>query len=107
MDCFVLPSDKTSGELLQHKPNQALDFRDKVEPGLFAALDELLARMPPDASIPEGEERMVIGRRRDEKTVHYYRFSGCDNYTATSPAVRIWALVDMVFQKRLREGRIP
>jgi len=107
MDCFVIPSDETSGELVHFKPNQAIDFRDKFEPGLFVALDELLAVMPPDASVPDGEARMVIGRRRDEKTVHYYTFSGRDTYPPASPAVRIWELVEMVFQKRLSEGRAP
>jgi hypothetical protein len=102
MDCFVLPSDEHNGELVNFAPNQALDFRGKIEPGLFAALYGMLGDIAPEAGIPKTETRMVIGRLKDEKW-SYYHFASSDRYQSAVPEAEIWRLIDEVFRKRLQE----
>ena len=106
MHCIVLPSDETNGELVHHNPNQILNFRDKVEAGLFAALDGLLDRIVTEADIPKADIRMVIGRLKDE-TRSYFRFAAADRYLPTAAETEVWTLVDAVFRRRLQErGKI-
>ncbi len=103
MDCFVIPSDEHSGELVHFAPNQALDFRGKIEPGLFEALYGLLGGIAPEADVPKTEIRMVVGRLKDEKW-SYYNFAARDSYQPPAPEAEIWRLIDAVFRKRLHEG---
>jgi len=102
MDCIVLPSDETNGELVHHNPNQILDFRGKVELGLFAALDGLLDRIVPEAAIPKADIRMTIGRRNDEAT-SFFHFGAASRYPPTVPEAEVWILVNAVFKNRLQE----
>jgi hypothetical protein len=102
MDCFVVPSNETNGELVHFDPNLILDFRDKIEPGFFWALDDLLARIVPEADVPKADLRMVIGRLRDETRACFY-FAAPDKYPTTAPEAEVWTLVDTVFMRRLME----
>ena len=97
-----MPSDETNGELVHHNPNEILDFRDKVEAGVFAAMDGLLDRIVPEADIPKADIRMVIGRLKDETRSHF-RFAAADRYLPTAAETEVWTLVDAVFRKRLQE----
>jgi len=102
MDCFVLPSDEMFGELAHYKRKLNFGFKEKIEPGLFAALFSLLDHIAPGADIPAADAGMVIGRLRDEKW-SYYNFTAPDRYQPTVPEAEIWRLIDSVFKKRLQE----
>ena len=101
MDCFVLPNDEASGELVHFGPNQCRDFRSELEPGFFAALDGLLSRLTPSAERTTSETKMVIGRLRDTDT-QFFKFVSAANYTARSQESEIWSLVDAFYRKRLQ-----
>lgn len=103
MDCFVVPSDVTSGELVHFSPNMIRSFRDRIEPGFFTALQGLLDRIVPDADIPKAELRMVIGTLRDEARC-YFHFAAADRYSPGVPEAEVWTLVDAVFKRRLQES---
>jgi hypothetical protein len=100
MDCFVLPNDKTNGELVHYDLKKALDFRGIVESGLFAALDNLLDQI--QFGVKSSTTKMVIGRLKDEKKTHYY-LQALDEYSPNSPEAKIWTLIDSIFKKRLEE----
>ena len=102
MDCFVVPTDETNGELVHHDPNLIRSFRDRIEPGLFAALEGLLDRIVPE-DIPKTELRMVIGRLKDEAR-SYFHFAAADRYSPEVPEAEVWTLVDAVFKRRLQES---
>lgn len=103
MDCFVVPSDVTSGELVHFSPNMIRSFRDRIEPGLFTALEGLLAHIVPNADIPKADLRMVIGRLKDEAT-SYFHFAAADRYSPGVPEAKVWTLVEAVFKRRLQES---
>ncbi len=102
MDCFVLPNDEINGEFVHYKPNYALDFRGKIEPGIFATLDNLLEHIQPE--IEEPTVKMVIGRLKDNKRT-YWSFRSAQEYPVDSPEVEVWNLVKSVFEKRLQEKK--
>lgn len=102
MDLFALSDGRTFGELVHYTRRDIYDWVDKVEPGLFVALDDLLDRIVPEAAIPDEEKRMAIGRLRDEKRAFYY-FAAAHKYPSAFPEGEIWSLVDTVFRKRLAE----
>ena len=102
MDCFVLPNDETNGELVHYNPNYALDFRGKIELGLFAAMDKLLERIQPNIQESKILAKMVIGRLKDDKRM-YWSFSSPTEYRVDSPEAEAWILVRSVFERRLKE----
>ena len=105
MDCFVLPSDETNGELVSHNLKIAFDFRKRFEPGLFTALDKLLEQIPRGVEEPKTPVKMVVGRLKDDKRT-YWSFRSAEEYSADSPEAKVWALVNSVFDKRLNEKEI-
>jgi hypothetical protein len=78
-------------------------FRERIEPGLFTALEGLLDRIVPDADIPKAEIRMVIGRLKDEAR-SYFHFAAADRYSPEVPEAEVWTLVEAVFKRRLQES---
>jgi hypothetical protein len=104
MDCFVLLNDETNGELVDHNVKIALDFRGKTEPGLFKALDGLLEHIPQDIEEPKKAVKMLIGRLKDDKKM-YWSFRSAEEYPSDSPEAKVFALVNTVFEKRLKEKK--
>jgi hypothetical protein len=102
MDCFVLPNDETSGEFVHMKLKKVLEFRKIVEPGLFVSLDNLLDRAASGAEIPRKNLGMVIGRLKNKERKFCY-LKALDEYPRESPEAEIWALVNLLFEKRLKQ----
>jgi hypothetical protein len=100
MDCYVLPNGKTNGELINYDLKKAVDFREKSEPDLFVALDSLLNGVKSKTRSPTTQ--MVLGRLREGKKTHYY-LNALDAYSQQVPEAKIWALVNEVFRKWLKE----
>ncbi len=101
LDCFISADDRANGELVHFKLNKIQPFRDEVEPGLFAALNSLLDRIPSGSEIPKAEARLVVGRFREGTELHYF-LRAAEKYPQEAPETEIWKLVDAIYEKRLK-----
>lgn len=101
LDCFVLPDDNTSGELVHFHPNQIREFNQIKEPGLFDALEKLLDQIAVGNETPKKDVRLVLGRLKDDKKT-YYSLRSLDDYPVGSPEAEIWELINAVHEKRLK-----
>jgi len=101
LDCFILPDDMTNGELVHFKLNKIQPFRGEVEPGLFAALSDLLGRIPSGSETPKAEARLVAGIIREDIESHYF-LGAAETYPQEAPETEIWKLVDAIYEKKVK-----
>jgi len=101
LDCFVLPTDETNGELVHFKLNRIHSFREETEPGLFALLDGLLDRIGTEQDAPKDKVRMVIGRKKDNKE-NSYSLQASEEYSPSSPSAEIWGVINSVYEKKVK-----
>jgi hypothetical protein len=102
LDCIVLPSDETNGELVHHHPNIVKDFRNKVEPGLYLALKNLIDRLSVGAAIPKTDIRLTLAKFEHEKRT-YFSLMAPNYYPPRSPEADVWRLIDVIYEKRKGE----
>jgi len=101
LDCFILPDDVTNGELVHFKLNTIHPFRGEVESGLFAALTNLIDRIPSSPKTAKTEARLVIGRIREGTELHYF-LRAAEKYPQEAPETKIWKLVDAIYEKKVK-----
>lgn len=98
LDCFVLPTDETNGELVHYTTKKVVQFVAIVEPGLYAELDRLMTALQAE-DIPKDAVRLVLGSLKDGRRTHY-PLRAADQYGAGSAPGKVWRLVNAVFAKR-------
>lgn len=106
LDCTVLPTDETNGELVHYANKKLVQFVGETEPGLFSQLSNLLDRIIAGEDTPKESIRLVLGRLKEDKRT-YYSLCGADAYPPDSPEAEIWKLINAIYDKRMRRSAPP
>ena len=101
LDCIVLQSDETHGELVHFRPNNVKDFRGGGPVGIYLALDALLDRIASGAEVPRADVRLTLARFKNE-TRAYFSLRALDEYPPRSPETEIWMLINALYEKALK-----